>query len=331
MRDHPIPADARRVVEDLAPGVWPTADAAELRDAANRLRALAGAVEDVAGSVTSAAGEYANRAAQSAGEFRDAVVVGLEAITGAGPDSSPAVVTRLLAMAGSVDAYADTVVETRQQMALIALVADRDLRRADVLAEVGDDSWRVGAASAGRMALTAAGDDHTERSGEAGQDAGAPAATSGMMPMMPTGAMGAAGAVAAGVGALAGAGVARERTDVADLVWLRQRAERVQTTVPGAVAGWFRTAVGVGAGERGVRVIVVGTNDPQPYQRPGLELADDEALTADGRAPELAIADHMVSSGIIPLAIAAATPMAPATVSALRAADIVVVEPGSRP
>ncbi|WP_439032636.1 hypothetical protein [Gordonia terrae] len=328
MDDNGSPADARRIAESLAPGVWPTADAEGLRDAANRLRELAGSVEGVTGAVTSAAGDYMAGTARSAGEFRHAIVAGLDAVTGAGPDSLPAAVTRLRALAGSLDAYADTVADTRQQMAVIALVADRDLRRADVLAEVGDDTWRVSAASAGRMALTAAGDDHTERSGEAGQSAGAPAATSGMMPMMPMGAMGAAGAVAAGLGAMAGARAEPDRSAVADLGWLRQRAERVQTSVPGAVAGWFRTAVGVGAGERGVRVVVVGTNDPQPYQRPGLELADDEALTADGRAPELAIADHMTSSGITPLAIAAATPMAPATVSALRAAEIIVVEPG---
>ncbi|MFE0747495.1 hypothetical protein [Gordonia sp. NPDC058843] len=319
------PDEAERISGELAPGVWPTADAAALHDSARRARALAETVDGLAAVVASATDSYTAQDA-SAGRFHQAVADGLGQTAGT---DLPGVAERLRALGTSLEAYARTVTDTQQQMSVVALIADRDALRAEVNATIGDDTWRVDAASTGRMALTAAGDDHTERSGEAGQAAGAPAATSGMMPMMPLGAMGAMGAAAAGLGGLAGA---RGRTDreglgATDLTWLRARAERLQTTVPTSIAGWFRTAVGVGTGDRGARVVVVGTNDPQPYQRAGVELADDEALTANGRAPELAIIDHMAHAGVTPRAVATATPMDPATISALHAADIVVLGP----
>ncbi|KAF0970639.1 hypothetical protein [Gordonia sp. YY1] len=336
-------SSARRIADELAPGVWPGADPVSLREAARRARALAESVERVTDVVVSATAAYASPAIGGVaveGEFGDALVDRLAQITGAGPQSLPHVAGRLRVMAASLETFADVVVETEQQMTTIALVADRDRSRAEVFAEVGDDSWRVSASSAGRLALTAAGDDYTQRSEEAGQSAGGapPAATSGMMPFAPMGALGGAGALGAGLGAAglgAAIGAAGSRTDRdttgGDLTWLRRRAENLQASVPPAIAGWFRTSVGVGVGARGRRVVVVGTNDPQPYQRAGLELADDEALTANGRAPELAIVEHMTASGITPTAIAAATPMESATLSALRAADIVAVGPGSRP
>lgn len=326
----------RQIADELAPGVWPGADPTSLREAARRARALAESVERVTDVVVSATAAYSSPAiggGAAEGEFGDALVDGLGRVTGTGPESLPHVAERLRAMAASLDTYADVVVETEQQMTTIALVADRDRQRAEVFAEVGDDSWRVSAASAGRLALTAAGDDHTQRSEEAGQSAGGapPAATSGMMPFAPMGAMGAAGVAAAGLGTTMG--IAASRTDRhtagGDLTWLQRRADTLQSTVPPAIAGWFRTAVGVGVGARGRRVVVVGTNDPQPYQRTGLELADDEALTANGRAPELAIVEHMASSGVTPTAIAAATPMDSATVAALRSAEVVAMAPGS--
>ncbi|GAC00615.1 hypothetical protein GONAM_16_01150 [Gordonia namibiensis NBRC 108229] len=325
----------RHIADELAPGVWPGADPTSLREAARRARALAESVERVTDVVVSATAAYSSPAGGGAaveGEFADALVDGLGRVTGIGPQSLPHVAERLRAMAASLDTYADVVVETEQQMTTIALVADRDRQRAEVFAEVGDDSWRVSAASAGRLALTAAGDDYTQRSEDAGQSAGGtpPAATSGMMPFAPMGAMGAAGAAAAGFGAAVGAASRTDRdTTGGDLTWLRRRADAVQSTVPTTIAGWFRTAVGVGVGARGRRVVVVGTNDPQPYQRAGLELADDEALTANGRAPELAIVEHMTSSGITPTAVAAATPMDSATVAALQAAGVVAMAPGS--
>ncbi|MFT4396278.1 hypothetical protein ACLTEW_15235 [Gordonia lacunae] len=317
--------DAERIAEGLAPGVWPTADAVALEDSARRARALAERVDGLVEAVASAAESYTAGGA-SAGRFQQAVVDGLRSVAGADlPDAAD----RLRSLGLSLETYARTVTDTRRQMSVIALIADRDARRAEVNAAVGDDTWRVEAASAGRMALTAAGDDHTERSGEAGQQAGAPAATSGMMPMMPLGAMAAAGAMAAGLGGLAGvaARADRDRVGASELTWLRARAERLQTTVPTSIAGWYRTAVGVGTGERGTRVVVVGTNDPQPYQRAGVELADDEALTATGRAPELAIIEHMRHAGVTPKAVAAATPMDSATISALQADDVVVLGP----
>ncbi|PKZ67221.1 hypothetical protein CYJ73_00545 [Gordonia terrae] len=319
------PGEAERIAEGLAPGVWPSADAVALHDSAERARALAATLDGLAETVTSAIGSYTAGDA-IAGRFHEAVVGGLGRTAGA---DLPGAAERLRALGTSLDAYARTVTDTRQQMALIALIADRDARRAEVNAAVGDDTWRVEAAGTGRMALTAAGDDHTERSEDAGQSAGAPAATSGMMPMMPLGAMGAAGAVGAGVGGLAGARAHAVHSGVgaSDLTWLRTRAERLQTTVPSSIAGWFRTAVGLGTGDRGTRVVVVGTNDPQPYQRAGVELADDEAITANGRPPELAILDHMVHAGVTPRAIAAATPMDAATISALQAEDVVVIGP----
>ncbi|PWD43989.1 hypothetical protein ACN93_05910 [Gordonia paraffinivorans] len=319
----------REIAEALVPGIWPTADVDGLRTSAQRARALAESVERVADVVASATSKFAEAVA---GEFGDGVVASLTGITRTAPESLPEVAGRLRALASSLDDYADVVTEARQQMAAVALVADRDRLRAEVLAEAGDGSWQVSAASAGRMALTAAGDDLVDRSAESGQSAGShapPAATAGMLPFAPmTGALGAAGAAAAGA-ALGAIRPHAGELGAGDLAWLRRRADALQATVPAPIAGWFRTAVGVGVSARGRRLVVVGTNDPQPYQRPGLELADDEALTADGRAPELAIVEHMRSSGIKPVSIASATPMEPATVAALRAADIVVLDPGS--
>ncbi|UOG22316.1 hypothetical protein MTX80_04540 [Gordonia amicalis] len=337
-------SSARQIADELAPGVWPGADPVSLREAARRARALAESVERVTDVVVSATAAYASPAIGGVaveGEFGDATVDGLAQITGAGPDSLPHVAGRLRVMAASLESFADVVVETEQQMTTIALVADRDRRRAEVFAEVGDDSWRVSASSAGRLALTAAGDDYTQRSEEAGQSAGGtpPAATSGMMPFAPMGALGGAGALGAGLGGrrtgrgdrrrrvASRPGHHRRRPDLASPARREPAGERA--------AGHRRVVPHRGGGSvwgaRGRRVVVVGTNDPQPYQRAGLELADDEALTANGRAPELAIVEHMTASGITPTAIAAATPMESATLSALRAADIVAVGPGSRP
>ncbi|MEO9327733.1 hypothetical protein [Gordonia aurantiaca] len=320
----------RQIAEELVPGIWPTSDVDALREAARRARALAESVERVADLVLSATRLYA---ASAAGEFGRSVVASLTGLADSAPESLPTVAAHLQVMASSLDRYADVVAETEEQMTAIALIADRDRLHAEVLAAVGDDSRLVSAASAGRMALTAAGDEYTDRAAEAGQAAGStppPAATAGMMPFAPMmGALGAAGAMAAGAGSAVGAATRLPgESGPGDLGWLRRRADAVQASVPANIAGWFRTAVGVGLGARGRRVVVVGTSDPQPYQRPGLDLADDEGLTANGRAPELAVVEHMRNSGITPKAVAAATPMDSSTVAALQAAGIVVLDPG---
>lgn len=323
--------DAPTYAEDLLPGSWPSADEEALRTQALRCRGLADHIRQIGGDIERARSEYAH----GRGVFAENVDLGLHRIVGADTGTG-ATADRLDVMAGRLDRFADVVADTRRAVSAIAAITDRDVRRAELLAILGDDSARVVAASSGRLALTAAGDDYTDRADAAGKhepgalDTVPAAATSGMMPFAPMGALGALGAgVAAGRAAsgTSNTAVSSEDLETTDLVWLRRRAERLGASVAAGVGGWLRTAVGLGVSDRGRRVVVVGTNDPQPYQRRGMTLADDEALTADGRAPELAVVDHMQRTGTTPRAVASATPMAPGVVSALRAADVAIVGP----
>ena len=68
--------EAERIAEELAPGVWPTADAAPLHDSAQRFRALSEKMTGLAEAVASAAGSYAG-GDSTAGRFHEAVVDGL--------------------------------------------------------------------------------------------------------------------------------------------------------------------------------------------------------------------------------------------------------------
>lgn len=323
--------DAAAYAEQLVPGSWPTADVDALRVGAERFRDLARRVRGIGNDVDAGRRDLAG----GRGIFADQLDAGLRRLSDqeAGTGGAGDVAGRLDTVARMLERYADTVVRTRQEMTVIAAITDRDSRRADVLALLGDESARVVVASSGRLALTAAGDDFTDRSEDAARHDAPPAATSGMMPFAPTGAMGALGAGAlagaAGVGAARSGWGSTAVVDTEDLVWLRRRADQVAASVGPELGGWLRTAVGLGRSDRGRRVVVVATSDPQPYQRRGMSLGDDEALAGDGRAPELAILDHMAQTGTTPCAVASAAPMAPATLAVLRAAEVEVLAPGA--
>ncbi|MEE4022705.1 hypothetical protein V1Y59_06430 [Gordonia sp. PKS22-38] len=324
----PVPPEIRALAEELAPGRWPTADVVALRDSATRCRELASQVASVIADLNAAH----RRGAAGSGAFHDGIVVGHGQLVDGSDSALARTAGRLTAAAAALDAYASTATAAHNEMAVITSVADRERLRAELLSGLGDDSARVVAASAGRMAMTAAGDEYTMQAADDGQrhndDQPAPAATSGMMPFAALGGLAAgAGALAAGAHTPAAASVDAHGISTTDTDWLQLRAAQLQSALPASVAGSVRLAVGLGRGPDGGRTLVVGTDECYPYERDGVGIAGGETLVGDGRAAELAIVDHMTGHGVRPLAIAAATPVAPDTVTALGDTDAALFAP----
>lgn len=315
----PVPPEIRALADELAPGRWPTADVATLRESATRCRRLAAQFSAVVAELETAQ----RRSAAGTGHFHDGIVAAHRDLVDSSDSALARTVVRLESAADALERYATAAVATHNEMAVIASVADRERLRGGLLSTLGDDSARVTAAGAGRMALTAAGDDFTDEATDAGRrdgDHAPPAATSGMMPFS------ALGPIAAGAGVLAGThaaadGVESAEMSATDAEWLQRRAAALQSALPASVAGSVRMAIGVGRGLDGSRTLVVGTDECYPYEREGVGIAAEETLVGDGRSAELAIADHMARHGIRPQAIAAATPMDADTVSSLADTD----------
>ncbi|MDL9936241.1 hypothetical protein QSJ18_05755 [Gordonia sp. ABSL1-1] len=314
------------------PSCWPSADVAALEDCGRRCRELAATIAGLGERLDRVRADHIG-----VGEFRDRLDARLRTLGVSTVDGLPAVAARLRAMATAVDDYARLAADTEWEMTAVAALADREIRRGEVMAALGDDSARVLAASTGRLALTAAGEEFADRAETAGAVDSQPPSSypgAGNGAMMSMGALG-GGMVGVADGA-SGRGVTSSSEDVTErrakldgeeLWWLRRRAEQVRAGVDAGIVGWLRTAVGIGWTPTGRRVVVVATNDPQPYQRRGMVLADDEALTADGGPPELAIIAHLAADGVTPRAVASADEMASGIVAALRARDVEVVAP----
>ncbi|AZG44024.1 hypothetical protein [Gordonia insulae] len=329
----PVPPEVRALADELAPGRWPTADVAAVRESAARCRDLAARAAALAADVDGAHRDHAT----GSGDFHEGISRGHHELTGSSSTGLGRLTGRLEAAASALEDYADAAVSAHNEMAVIASVADRERLRSDLLSTLGDDSARVVAAGAGRMALTAAGDDYTDQANDAGQrhhdgDQPPPAATSGMMPFS------ALGGLAAGAGALAGRHAGAGMIDESSLAeidsdWLQRRAAQLQAGLPSSVAGSVRMAIGVGTATDGSRAVVVGTSDPYPYEREGTELGPGETLVGNGRAAELAIVDHMIRTGVDPHAIAAATPMSSETMGALMGtgAELFAPDDGAEP
>ncbi|GAC69004.1 hypothetical protein [Gordonia soli] len=318
----------RRIADSLAPDVWPTADVGALMEAAGRLRTLLTRLSEAVAAVG-----HAQRGADGAGQTHQAMLDHADRVTTSATSAAQRSLSSGWALVEAVERYAATSGLAHEQTAVMAAIADRDRLRGEVLGLLGDDSARVMAASGGRLALTAAGDEYTEQSaddGRHGHDQNSamppPAASAGMMPFA------ALGGAAAGVGALASSLSATDAHTpdgiaAGDVQWLERRAAQLQSSIPPSLAGWVRMAVGLGELSDGARVVIVGTSDPYPYLREGLSLRDSEFLAGNGRSAELAIADQMARSGVEPLAFAAATPMAPETIAALGQTDAELLAP----
>ncbi|GAA1480424.1 hypothetical protein GCM10009624_08640 [Gordonia sinesedis] len=333
----PDDPELRALAERLVPGVWPTADIAGLRDLAARCRAVAAAIGDLADETAAAvAGQNGVR-----GRFPAAVVASGRRVVDDPRDGLRRNAARIDRLGAALDAYAAASGAARDELTMIAAIADRDRLAGAVSASLGDDSARVAAASAGRMALSAAGDEYVGASGQAGtagdrdrpgDDSAPPAATSGMMPMGALGAMGAMGAVG-GVGIATharrgpGGAASDEELGRSDTGWLVQRAHQVQSSLRPPLDEWIRTAVGIGAGPDGERVVVVATSDPHPYHRTGLDVRGGEVLAANGRPPEVAVLETMTHRGVAALGVAAALPGPAEARAALAAAGVPLVGP----
>lgn len=320
----PVPPEIRALADELAPGRWPTADVATLYESAARCRRLATRLAAVVAELDAAH----RRGSGGSGQFREGLDAGYRDIVASSDSALARTAERLQSAADSLERYAEAAVATHNDMTVIASVADRERLRGDLMASLGDDSARVVAAGAGRMALTAAGDDYTDQATDAGRHDGdhPPAATSGMMPFS------ALGPIAAGAGVLAGshaaaAGAESSEMSVTDAEWLQRRAAALQSALPASVTGWVRMAVGVGRGPDGARTLVVGTDECYPYERDGVGIGAAETLVGDGQAAELAIIDHMARHGIRCQAIAAATPMDAATVASMADTDTQLFAP----
>ncbi|MGC4932579.1 hypothetical protein ACLQ3C_02695 [Gordonia sp. DT30] len=334
--------DARTLVEQSVPGCWPTSDDEALRAVAAGLDGLGRRVQEIARDI-----EAMHRDVEcSVGRFPRAVLDGRDRLLGAGAEGLSGLVDELTAMAAGTVAFADLTVTARHRVELIAAIVDRDRLLGEIGAALGDDTLAVRAASAGRLALTAAGDDYAEQSADtaaAHQSAGdhdgqvgapAGAATSAMMPMAGFAGMGAAAAGAGAAGGRAIRAASAERTQMgidddeppeltrAECDAIMRRAAAVQASLPDDVASWVQTAVGVGDDRQNGRIVVVATSDPVPYLRVGMVLRAAEELVGDGRDPQVAVLDHMMRAGLVPLAVASTQPPTPAARAALADAGI---------
>lgn len=321
--------ELRTLAEALVPGCWPTADDATLLDCGRRLRALGEDLRDLADAVDSA-----RRDRDGSGRFHDALTRALAVVT-TDADGMRATAERFTALAGSLEAFATATADARSEMTVLASIADRDRLAGSVAAALGDDSARVAAAGAGRYALSAAGDEYTERAHEAGDvtdreatQAAPPSATGGMMPMAGLAGLGAAGMPLGAALLHSPQGVAERALTVdIDPAALIDRAAVLQASLPYPFSEWMRVAVGVGVDENGEPVRVVATSDPQPYQRPGFAMVPSELLAGDGGPPEYAVVAEMVRSGVTPRMVATADPTPQGIASVLIAEGVEVLSP----
>ena len=339
--------ELRRLAESLAPGCWPTADDTALVECGRRLRGIGDELRDLADVV-----DALRRDHDGSGRFHDGLIHALTQVT-SDVDGMRSVADRFAVFAESLDTFALATADARSEMTVLASIADRDRLAGSVADALGDDSARVSAASAGRYALSAAGDEYTERAGDAGHSAvpwdnavhsdnavlrdeaeqrtnsNPPAATSGMMTAGGFAGLGAMG-VAAG-GALQGVSAVGGRSSGADIdpAWLIERAALLQTSLPSPFSEWMRVAIGVGTDADGGQVRVVATSDPQPYQRPGFAIAPSELLAGDGGPPEYAIVAEMARAGLTPVIVASAMTMPQGIASVLVAEGVEVASPPS--
>lgn len=312
------PPDPRiaALIDDAAPGIIGDVDDARLADLATRLDTAASRLVEVASSIDDAHTAHA----ADIGSVAAAISDGRLRLTGPDGDLSRtwAAVTGVVTAIGD---YRRLVAETSTELNLLAAVTDREMAREEIATRIGVD----GAASAhliGREAIAGAADGAVESARE--------------LSTAPTGGF-AAGGFAAGGFALGGvAGLAGVAATVAagavaavrpvphldvDLDALTERAAQLDAAAPGSV----RTAIGVGVASTGEREIVVGTSDPAPYLRRGVDLADGERIVGTGAAPEAAIVADLIGRSVTPLVVAAVG-IAAAMATALAARGISVID-----
>lgn len=230
-------------------------------------------------------------------------------------------VNQLQATAGIVRAYAEAVDITQQRLTVVAAIADRDLLAARVMGAAGGATTaEVGAEQTAARVMTAAAGELNSRTEQIVDDA---TDRPGSDPVSHTPGMGAPmvpGAMMAPMGAaLAGFAARRTGNDIAfdtdlplaEVGMLRGRAAMLAGSAPPEVAPWIRLAVGLGQDGDGRRVVVVGTNEPNGYLRPGVVPEPHEVVVGDGRAPELAIIGYFADRDLTPLAVCATTTMSP--------------------
>ncbi|OZG26779.1 hypothetical protein BH683_023075 [Williamsia sp. 1138] len=241
---------------------------------------------------------------------------------------------KVSSIAEVVRAYADAVEQTRQRLAVVAAIADRELLAGTLLAAATGDTTPLAGAehfAARTMAATAAElDRHAaqisqgaveETSAEHGQQ-------SGGMPMTPGAMMAPMGAALAGIAAgRAVAAAGDSQPSDADLIMLRARAAVLSATQPPEVAPWIRVAVGLGVDPNGRRTVVVGTSEPAGYLRPGVAPEPHEVVVGDGRAPELAILGYFRDAELVPLAVCAASPPPPEVAAAVNDSGAHALDP----
>jgi hypothetical protein len=332
------PDDLRRIAEELAPDRWPDTDVIAIGELAQRLAGLAARLVAVANTVETVHRDHRI----GSGAFDQAT---LDTATRLANDVT-GTAGGLAVSATTLAAFANLTTTTRQKMAVVATIADRDRLLGMIGSAVGDDTPAVRAASAGRAAMTAASDDYADEAAAHGAAATTTddpqhpaAATSGMMPMGGLGAMG-VGAVGVGaVGATAAAGRNRRepgtdddepleltRAEHDDLV---RYARTLAADLDGRAGGWVQVAVGIGHDRAQGRARVVGTSDPVPYLRVGMRVRTTDELAGDGRAPEIAVVDHLRARGYEPIAVASpSTPSAAArAVLATAGVTSIIIDP----
>lgn len=308
----------RTLLDELTPDI----DAAKLIHSAQRYDDLAQRLSELELTLTGAVRAIVDTFAD--GRTSEAMGPRAQELVDGGLATATA---RVRATADLVRAYAEAVATTRQRLAVVAAIADRDLLAAQVLvATTGDTTLYAGAERSAAQVMTAAAGELDWRARQIADDATDPTGSDappehnspGSGAPMPGAVMAPMGAALAGFAANRAGDDLTPDIDVpaTDLGMLRTRAVTLAATQPPEVAPWIRVAVGLGQDRDGGRVVVVGTSEPAGYLRPGVMPEPHEVVVGDGRAPELAIIDYFADRALTPLAVCAATP-APPEVTAL--------------
>ncbi|NMN99724.1 hypothetical protein HH308_00650 [Gordonia sp. TBRC 11910] len=303
------------IVDELAPGRWPTADSAGLLRAAAALRGDARQLTNVD---LLGPGLSRGRAVDAMSDTVGSIVQS--------PDGVVAYAARsMVGLADALQSYADAASTTRDHMSTIAARVDLDRARGRLLAQLGGESALVEPAAAGRLALSESAEHYRSRVEDIGRRHEPSASPGGGSPS-------GLGAVVAGVGgAMAGAGgsairrrAARSRPDV-DVEYLRRRAEHLAQRLPATLG--VAMSVGIALTEADEQIVVVTTSDDHDYLRPGVTLESDETFAGCGRAPELTLL-HLCAQLRVDLAAVASTTPAPEQIAeTLAARRVRVVAP----
>ena len=112
---------------------------------------------------------------------------------------------------------------------------------------------------------------------------------------------------------------------------IRRRVDELREALPMRSRGRVTMGVGVGRDADGTLRVVVGTNEPNGYLRPGVSLQEGEELaTGLTHQAEQNILLYMKANGIEPIAVGASRPICPACTEVIWKLDVIPATPLKR-